>query len=100
MKKMRIRPQRPRAAGPVEVFDWGPLHFHVDRAKALLTDTAKYRPELCWPAPDWVGPNIEINEAHLEESDLTRPVIFATVVLDGRPWRVLIDGNHRVIKAL
>jgi hypothetical protein len=31
---------------------------------------------------------------------LTQPVIFATLALPGRPRRLLIDGNHRVVRAL
>ena len=52
------------------------------------------------PAPDWIGPNIDIDEAHVEASDLGKPVLFAMTVMDGHPWPLLIDGNHRVAKAL
>jgi len=93
---------RPRDGGrrPVQVFTCGPFTFHVDRALALAGNAEKYRPQKRWPNPAWVGPFIEVNEERIEEADLSRPVLFATLLTDGRPWRLLIDGNHRVLKAV
>jgi hypothetical protein len=86
--------------GPVQWFAYGPLEFNVNRALALAANAGKYRPEPRWPEPQWVGPYIEIDPRHVEEADLGRPVLFATVITDGQPWPLLIDGNHRVLKAL
>jgi hypothetical protein len=88
-------------AGPAgEVFTLGPWEFNVSRARLLAADRRKYRPRTCRPGPDWVGPNIDIDPRQVERSDLRKPVLFATVVWHGRPERVLIDGNHRAVKAL
>lgn len=93
-------PPMPTRGSPVQVFTYGPLEFNVSRAAFLAGNTRKYRPETRWPAHDWVGPNIDVDHAYVERSDLRQPVIFATIVLDGAPQSLLIDGNHRVLKAL
>jgi hypothetical protein len=84
----------------VQVFTCGPFEFHVNKAQALAGNTSKYRPERRRPDPEWVGPLIDVDEAHVEAADLSKPVLFVTLVTDGRPWRLLIDGNHRVLKAV
>jgi hypothetical protein len=86
--------------GAIQFFAFGPWEFNVTRAQILARNMCKYRVEQCRPAPDWVGPNIELNEGHVERCDPHRPVLFATVIHEGRPWRLLIDGNHRVARAL
>jgi hypothetical protein len=100
MKRPRLRPRGPGRGKAVQLFTWGPFDFHVTWALALAENSAKYQPQRCWPNPAWVGPNIDIDEEHIEQSDPGRPVLFATLVLDGRPAHLLIDGNHRVLKAL
>jgi hypothetical protein len=99
MKKSRTksRPSGPRR--PVQVFSCGPFEFDVGKA-LILAGRGKYRPERRWPTPEWVGPFIEVNEAYIEQADVRKPVLFTTLVTDGRPWHLLIDGNHRVLKAL
>src|SRR3954469_1181551 len=96
----RPRPSPRGSKGAVQFFTYGPWEFNVSRALALAANARKYRPQMRRPTPDWVGPNIDINEAEVEHSDLRQPVLFATVVLDGQPWPLLIDGNHRVVKAV
>jgi hypothetical protein len=100
MKRPKWRPRGPGHGKPVQIFTWGPFDFHVGRALALAENAAKYQPRRCWPNPAWVGPDIDIDEEHIEQSDPSRPVLFATVILQGRPVQLLIDGNHRVLKAL
>jgi hypothetical protein len=97
MKKSRMRPRGPGPSRPVQVFTCGPFEFNVTRAQALAV---RYRPERQSANPEWVGPYIEINEDYVEQADLSKPILFATLITDGRPWRLLIDGNHRVIKAV
>ena len=100
MKKPKLRPRRPGPRRPEQVFTCGPFEFQVNKALTLAAKGDKYPPERRWPSPEWVGPFIEIDVDYIEQADLSRPVLFATLVTDGQPWRVLIDGNHRVLKAL
>src|SRR5438067_1876012 len=100
MKKSRRKPGRAAGRAPVQFFTYGPLEFNVNKAVGLAADAAKYPPQTHWPAREWVGPYIDIDEGHIERADLAKPVIFATFIRDGYPSRVLIDGNHRVLKAL
>ncbi len=97
MKRPRMVPRPPGKGGRVQVFTYGPLEFNVTRAAELAR---KYTPRQRQPHPEMVGPNIEINPEQVEQSDLGQPVLFATLVMDGHPWELLIDGNHRVLKAL
>jgi hypothetical protein len=89
-----------RGGRGVQYFTYGPFQFNVNKALVLAANPQKYRPEWRHPTPDWIGPLIDIDPAAVEHSDLAKPVLFATLVLDGAPWPVLIDGNHRVAKAL
>jgi hypothetical protein len=84
----------------VQVFTYGPWEFNVNKAAALAVNTRKYRAQARWPEREWIGPNIEINPGHIADADLSKPVIFATVVRHGHAWPLLIDGNHRVARAL
>ena len=99
MTKPKLTPRPTRARRPGQVFTCGPFQFQVSKALALAAG-AKYRAERRWPSPEWVGPFLDIKADYIEQADLTKPVVFATLVTEGRPWRVLIDGNHRVLKAL
>lgn len=85
---------------PVQLFDYGPLRFNVNRAGMLASNRKKYRPETRPPSPAWIGPFIEIDDAHVERCDPSQPVLFATLALPGHPRELLIDGNHRVAHAL
>src|SRR5690242_14668570 len=91
--KKRMRPREPGPGRAVQLFTYGPFEFHVTRALALADNPTKYQPRLCWPNPEWVGPFIDIDEQHIEEADLGKPVVFATLITTGRPWHLLIDGN-------
>jgi hypothetical protein len=99
MKRSRMRSRGRKSNRAVQVFTYGPFEFPIDKALKLAA-SGKYRPEQRWPNPEWVGPFIEIDEEYVEQVDLGKPVLFAAVVTDGRVWQLLIDGNHRVLKAL
>jgi hypothetical protein len=99
MKRPRIRPHGRGPGRSIQVFTCGPFEFLIDKASKLAAG-GKYSPERRWPNPEWVGPFIEIDENYIEQADLGKPVLFATLITDGRPWPLLIDGNHRALKAL
>jgi hypothetical protein len=88
---------RPNA---VQYFAYGSWEFNIQRAAILAMDCRKYKPKMCQPMPDWVGPGIDIDEEHIGRTDLSKPLIFATVVKDGQAWPLLIDGHHRALNAL
>ena len=46
-----------------------------------IANGGKYKVERRWPDPEWVGPFIEINEQYIEQADVTKPVLFATIML-------------------
>jgi hypothetical protein len=100
MTRPEGRPRCPGHGEPVQLFTWGPFDFHVNRALGLAANADKYQPRRCRPSRAWVGRDVHIDEEHVEASDTTRPVLFATIIQDGRPSALLIDGNHRVLKAL
>jgi hypothetical protein len=98
--KHKPRPHGGDRAGGTQFFDYGPWRFNINKATALARDRRKYEPQMRRPTPDWIGPYIDIDFAHVEHADPREPVIFATVVRYGRPERLLIDGNHRAVKAM
>jgi len=91
---------RPGRGGPLQTFSYGPLEFHVNRALLLAGNRKKYRPERRRPDPEWIGAGIDIDPAHVERCDPSRPILFATLTLPGHPRELLIDGNHRAAHAL
>jgi hypothetical protein len=93
-----MRPSRRNQ--PIQYFTFGPWEFDINKAMLLAGNTQKYQVESRRPSPDWVGPNIDIDATHIDRADPSQPVIFATVIQDGDPWPLLIDGHHRVFKAL
>jgi hypothetical protein len=90
-------PVRPEAT---QYFVYGPWEFNIQKAAILAMDCRRYKPVVCQPSPDWVGPNIDIDLDHVGGTDLHKPLIFATVVKDGKAWPLLIDGHHRAVNAL
>lgn len=100
MKKARRKPRSHRTGRGVQFFDYGPWRFNINKAMALASNHRKYQPEIRRPTPDWIGPFIDIDRGHVAHAESHQPVIFATVVRYGRPERLLIDGNHRVLHAL
>jgi hypothetical protein len=100
MKRPKRKGRPRRSEEPIQFFDCGPWRFNVTKALRLAANQRKYSVETRRPTPDWIGPNIDIDSAHVERVEASQPVLFATVVQHGQPWRLLIDGNHRVVRAL
>jgi hypothetical protein len=100
MTKSKRKPRFLKRGGAVQFFDYGPLRFNINKAMALAADHGKYPIRMQRPTPDWIGPGIEIDSRYVNAADLTKPVIFAILVQNGQQWSVLIDGNHRVARAL
>ena len=85
MMKPNLRSRRPGPGRSVQVFTCGPFEFHVNKAQALAAKGDKYAPERRWPSPEWVGPFIEIDADYIEQADLSKPVLFVTLITDGQP---------------
>lgn len=43
---------------------------------------------------------IRVDVDHAKKTDLTKPVLIATLLFDGKEGGMLIDGHHRIYKAL
>src|SRR5438132_13949408 len=82
---------------PIQYFTYGPFEFNINKANLLSAYRKKYRPVSRRPMRDWIGPFIDINEDYIERTNIGKPVIFATIILDGQLQELLIDGNHRVL---
>ena len=100
MKWSRMSREMPAKPNAVQYFVFGPWEFNIQKAAILAMDCRKYKPMTCQPSPEWVGPNIDIDQEHVGHTDLRKPLIFATVVKDGQAWPLLIDGHHRAVNAL
>jgi hypothetical protein len=83
-----------------QFFSYGPWEFNIHKAGMLALNSRKYRVQVCQPSPEWVGPLIDIEHEQVERADLSKPLIFATVIKDGQAFPLLIDGHHRTLKAL
>src|SRR5579884_3544661 len=91
---------RPGPPGQFQYFTYGPLEFNITRAHLLAANRRKYQPHWRQPSMDMVGPDTDIDPAQVERAEIGKPVLFATLALEGHPPELLIDGNHRVLKAL
>jgi len=100
MKRAKRKPRRHAGGGAVQFFTCGPLRFNINKALALAANRSKYQPEMRRPTPQWIGPFIDIDPGYVEHSDVSKPVIFATIIQQGQPWPLLIDGNHRAVQAM
>ncbi|MFD6335331.1 hypothetical protein ACFWGI_37920 [Streptomyces niveus] len=82
----------PRVAKPTPVADWA-AHYHMDRLAPGYAGAA-------W-CPVF-GPDLSaFNADHALRTDLNNPVIIATMEFDGgRPAILLIDGVHRMYRAM
>jgi hypothetical protein len=92
-------PRRP-VRDAEQYFSYGPLQFHIGAASRLAANRAKYKPSRRRPRRDWLVENISINPSQVDRCELDRPVLMASIVLDGAPLQFVIDGNHRVMRAL
>jgi hypothetical protein len=80
-----------------EVFRYGLWRFDVGDAEIMAEDLPA---ETKTPDKSWVPGFVKIDDATVAKADLTKPVILARIFVDGRIYSILIDGNHRVTKAL
>ena len=79
-----------------ESFSFLSLEFNINQAKELAQ---KYPTTEVTPLPQY-NQGILINEEFAPKSDLTVPIIFATLVLGSEEIHILIDGHHRNHKAI
>src|ERR1035437_10129918 len=82
---------------PAEVFHFLGIKFNIDDAIELTKDLS---PTLFQPEPKWIMWGVGFEQELLDRVDLSKPVIFGSIFLDGKIQTMLIDGNHRVRKAL
>ncbi|MGW6202123.1 hypothetical protein ACWF9B_00485 [Streptomyces sp. NPDC055089] len=83
--------EHPRDAEPTPVADWA-ANYHLDRLTPGY-DGAPWCPVF---GPDQSAFNAE----HALHTDLSNPVIIATMEFDGHPAILLIDGVHRMYRAM
>lgn len=108
------------AAPATQLFLYGKWLFNIDKAQTLLTEhprEAEPTPVADWSAhyhlhrltPDYDGAHwcpvfgpdqSAFNAEHALQTDLDKPVIIATLEFDGRPAVLLIDGVHRMYRAM
>ncbi|MFE0778065.1 hypothetical protein [Streptomyces sp. NPDC058861] len=83
--------EHPRDTEPTPVADWAAA-YHLDRL------TPGYDDEPWCPVfgPDQSAFNVE----HALQADLNEPVIIATLEFDSGPAILLIDGVHRMYRAM
>ncbi|MFF8535955.1 hypothetical protein ACF07B_29050 [Streptomyces sp. NPDC015532] len=103
-----------------QMFKYGNWVFDIDRAMRLLEEhprpteqtsvtdwSAAYHLSLLRPdydGPSWCpifGPDqSHFSAEHAMRTDLEQPVIIATLEFDSGPARLLIDGVHRMYRAM
>ncbi|MGW3933872.1 hypothetical protein ACWECC_38335 [Streptomyces microflavus] len=83
--------EHPRNAQPTPVADWA-TSYHLDRLTPGY-DAARWCPVF---GPDQSAFNAE----HALQTDLNTPVIIATMEFDNGPAILLIDGVHRMYRAM
>lgn len=113
------QPPRPAPAGggPGQWFVLGPWLFDIPAATAILR--REPRPARPLPVTEWarayglipgpggspdavplIGPGPGFDPGYAMTTDLTQPVIIATIPVPGQPPALLlIDGTHRLYKA-
>ncbi|MBT1189812.1 hypothetical protein HET69_39000 [Streptomyces sp. CJ_13] len=88
---MRLLKENPRAVEQTPVADWSAA-YHL----SLL------RPD--YDGPSWCpifGPDqSHFNAEHAMRTDLGQPVIIATMEFDSGPALLLVDGVHRMYRAM
>lgn len=71
------------------------LEFNVTQALALVEGRATCD---ITPSAQW-SVLVGIDKEHAKTVDLTKPVLVATILLEGKPTHLLIDGHHRNYRA-
>jgi hypothetical protein len=102
---------------PEQRYYFGPWAFSIDEAQKLIADRPREPHSLdvaAWANayglthiddPDthtvnFIGPTREgLNREYAMGTDLTQPVIVATLEANGEPTPLLIDGAHRLYRA-
>lgn len=79
-----------------EVFHFMGMSFDIDKAEKILKNR---KTEKIKPSQGLIG-FIHVDKKHAESADLEKPLILATLMFDGKEGNMLIDGHHRVYKAL
>jgi hypothetical protein len=99
IRSLQLRASSQRDASEGERFRFGSLSFDIEKALrlagALPAEKAK-------PTYGWIF-GIRIDKEHAANADLSKPVLFATLVMQDKSlqdYNLLIDGNHRVKKAV
>ncbi|MFF8401725.1 hypothetical protein ACF06P_08840 [Streptomyces sp. NPDC015684] len=90
-KAQSLLQQHPRNPEPTLVTDWAD-HYHLRH----LTPDYDGTPWCPIFGPD----QSHFNAEHAMQADLDKPVIIATMEFDGRPAVLLIDGIHRMYRAM
>lgn len=90
-RAQKILDEQPRAVAPTLVADWvGAYHLNL------------LKPE--YEGAPWCpifGPDqSHFNAPHAMQTDLDKPVIIGTMQFDGNPALLLIDGVHRMFRAM
>lgn len=80
-----------------EDFRWGRYHFDITKA---IEKFGNKKPEMIEPTPAMKPPFTYVDKRHAATTDLSKPIIFATIEINGSLASILIDGNHRLEKAL
>jgi len=102
---------------PAQWFYFGPWAFSIDEAEALIADRPREPASLnvvAWanayglthiddPDPhtvNLIGPTRDgLDREYAMATDLTKPVIVASLEVDGEPTALFIDGVHRLYRA-
>lgn len=105
---------------PLQTFRYGAWVFDIDRARTILDeqhrDTVPASVDVWGSAyhlsllrPDYqgepwcpvFGPDLShFNVEHAMQADLGVPVILATMLFEGTPAVLLVDGVHRMYRAM
>jgi hypothetical protein len=80
-----------------QTFQYFGFHFDVDKALKLVT---KYPVEMITPTQEMMGTFLEVDKDYAMGRDLSKPILFATVLVENKQYNILIDGHHRLYKAL
>jgi len=75
-------------------FIFGAMVFDVDKGLK-----AKAKEDTIDVDPGW-SRFIRVDKDHVDQTDLENPVLVATVFLEEKYYSILIDGHHRMAKAV
>lgn len=79
-----------------EIFTFGQIYFNVTKAEKISNEN-----EITTVKPDSrYSPLIRVDEEYSKGTDTNKPIIFATILIDGKENAILIDGHHRNRKAV